>query len=99
MVMLEKLRPLRDCLLVERIEKNEEKTAGGIYIPEAAKEEKPQVGRVLAVGTGRITPEGNAIPMQVKKDDIVFFGKFSGTDASKSLLILREEDVLGIIEK
>lgn len=97
--MLEKMRPLRDCILVERVDKQEEKTAGGIYIPEAAKEERPQVGRVLATGSGRLSPEGVAIPMQVKKDDLIFFGKFSGTDAGKNLLILREDDVLGVIEQ
>lgn len=96
--MFEKLRPLRDCILIKRVEENTEKTAGGIFIPAVAKEERAQVGKVLAVGTGRLTPEGAAIPLQVKKDDLVFFGKFSGTDAGKDLVVLREDDILGIIE-
>ncbi len=96
--MFEKLRPLRDCILIKRVEENAEKTAGGIFIPAVAKEERAQIGKVLAVGTGRVTPEGTAIPLQVKKDDLVFFGKFSGTDAGKDLVVLREDDILGIIE-
>lgn len=96
--MLEKLRPLRDCLLVQRIEDTEKKTTGGIYIPDAVKEDGPRLGEVLAVGPGRVTSEGKVIQMEIKKGDHIFFGKFSGTDAGKNLTILREEDVLGVIE-
>jgi chaperonin GroES len=80
-----KLKPLHDRLLVKRLESLEQKTAGGLYIPDAAKE-KPQIGQVLSVGTGRITPEGTVIPLQVKVGDKVFFGKYSGTDAGDDLL-------------
>lgn len=95
--MLEKLRPLYDRILVQRLEGHEEKTAGGIIIPDAAKE-KAQTGKVIAVGTGRLTPEGKALAMQIKKGDTIFFGKYSGTEAGDNLLILREEEVLGILE-
>lgn len=96
--MLETLRPLRDCLLVKQVENMDKKTEGGIYLPDTAKEDRPQVGEVLAAGPGRVTAEGKTVPMEVKKGDYIFFGKFSGTDAGKNLIILREDDVLGIIE-
>lgn len=96
---LERLQPLRDCILVRRIKKDEEKTAGGIYIPDAAKDDQPQFAAVVAVGTGKVTKDGTVIPLQVKKGDLVFFGKFAGTDAGKDLLVLREDDVLGIIQE
>lgn len=94
-----KIRPLGDRILVKRI-KEEEKSKGGIIIPETAKE-KPQQGIVDAVGTGRKDENGKIIPMDVKKGDKVLFGKYSGNEIKiddQELLIMREEEILGIIE-
>ena len=94
-----KVRPLQDRILVERIE--EEVKKGNIIIPDSAKE-KPQQGKVIAVGTGRIDESGKRIPLDVKKGDLILFGKYSGNEIKvddKELLIMREEDVLAIIEK
>ena len=93
------IRPLFDRVLVELIENNkEEVTAGGIYIPDAAKE-KPRIGKVVAVGTGKVTTEGKTVPFQVKAGDTVFVAKYSGTEVGKKdQLILREEEILGIVE-
>ena len=85
--------------MVERIE--EEVKKGNIIIPDSAKE-KPQQGKVIAVGTGRIDESGKRIPMDVKKGDLILFGKYSGNEIKvddKELLIMREEDVLAVIEK
>ncbi len=95
--MLDTLRPLQDRLLVQRIEGMEEKTVGGIIIPDTSKE-KGQTGKVLAVGPGRLTPEGKLVPMDVKKGDTIFFGKYAGTEVSDSLLIIRADEVLAIVE-
>lgn len=95
--MFEKLRPLYDRLLVRRVEDVEEKSPAGIIIPDTAKE-KGQVGKVLAVGEGRRTESGTLLPLKVKVGDTVFFAKYAGTDAGKELIILREDDVLGIVE-
>ena len=95
--MFDNFRPLFDKVLVERLEAEDEKTSGGIIIPDAAKE-KAQIGRVLAVGPGRITNEGKLVPCSVKKGDRVFFGKYAGTEAEKNLLVIREEEILGVIE-
>ncbi|MCK5632188.1 co-chaperone GroES [bacterium] len=95
--MIEKIRPLYDRLLVKRLEK-EETTAGGIFIPDSAKE-KTQTGEVIATGKGRLLPDGSLKPLVVKAGDTVFFGKFSGTDADSDHIILREDEVLGIIKK
>jgi len=95
--MFEKFRPLGDRVLVERIE-DEEKTAGGIFIPDAAKE-KAQTGKVIAVGTGRIDTSGKVTPLHVNVGDMVYFGKYSGTEAGKEYLIVREDEILGIIER
>lgn len=95
--MFKKLRPLGDRVLVERVDL-EEKTSGGIIIPDAAKE-KAQVGRILAVGNGRVTPEGVVMPMQVKIGDRIFFGKYAGIEAGTNVLILREDEILGVIEE
>ena len=95
-----KIRPLNDRVLVLRID-GEEKTAGGIIIPDTAKE-KPQEGRVVAVGPGKTDDDGKRIPLEVKKDDRVLFGKYAGTDIKidgVEHLIMREDDILGIIEK
>lgn len=93
-----KIRPLHDRVIVKRIEE-EEKTKGGIIIPDTAKE-KPQEGRVIAVGPGR-HEEGKLIPLDVKAGDRILFGKYSGTEIKlngEEHLIMREEDILGIIE-
>ena len=92
------VRPLRDRVLVKRVEE-EEKTKGGIIIPDTAKE-KPIQGQVKAVGSGRIDENGQSIPMEVKVGDKILFGKFSGTEVKiegEELLIMRESDILGII--
>ncbi|GAB4146611.1 MAG: co-chaperone GroES [Sphingomonadales bacterium] len=93
-------RPLHDRVLVRRLE-SEEKTAGGIIIPDTAKE-KPQEGKVVAVGSGNRDETGKLIPLDVKAGDVVLFGKWSGTEVKidgEELLIMKESDVLGIIEK
>ena len=95
--MFEKMRPLFDRMLVQRLE-TEEKTVGGIIIPDNAKE-KGQTGKVIAVGTGRLTPEGTNIPMQVKVGDVVFFGKYAGTEAGDDHLVIKEDEVIGVVEK
>ena len=94
------IRPLHDRLLVERLEEKEVKK-GGIVIPDTAKE-KPQEAKVIAVGTGRVTDEGQKIPLDVKAGDRVLFGKWSGTEVKidgEELLIMKESDLLGIIGK
>ena len=94
-----KIRPLADRIVVERVE--EEVKKGGIIIPDTAKE-KPQQGKVIAVGVGRVDDKGNRIAMEVKKGDLILFGKYSGNEIrmnDKEVLIMREEDVLAIIEK
>ena len=91
-------RPLHDRVLVRRIEADE-KTAGGLIIPDTAKE-KPQEGEVIAVGGGARTEKGEIIPVSVKKGDRVLFGKYSGTEVKiegKELVILKESDILGVI--
>ena len=90
------IRPLHDRILGERIDV-EEKTESGIIIPDSAKE-KAQTGNVLAVGQGKRDEQGKRIPLDVKKGDVVFFGKYSGTEAGEDLLILREDEILGIVE-
>ena len=94
-----KLRPLHDRVIVERLEE-EEKTAGGIIIPDTAKE-KPQQGRVIAVGKGKVLENGQVIPLAVKEGDRVLFGKYSGSDIKiegDERLIMREDDILAIVE-
>ena len=94
-----KLRPLHDRILVKRLEEQEVKK-GGIIIPDTAKE-KPQEGKVVAVGTGKVNEEGKKIPLDVKAGDRILFGKYSGSEVKvedEEYLILREEDVLGIID-
>lgn len=94
-----KLRPLHDRVIVERLEE-EEKTGGGIIIPDTAKE-KPQQGRVIAVGKGKVLENGQVIPLAVKEGDRVLFGKYSGADIKiegDERLIMREDDILAIIE-
>ena len=91
-------RPLHDRVLVRRVEA-EEKTAGGIIIPDTAKE-KPQEGEVVAVGTGARSDDGKVTPMDVKQGDKILFGKWSGTEVrvnGEDLLIMKESDILGIV--
>jgi chaperonin GroES len=94
-----KFKPLRDRVLV-KYSSEEEKTAGGLYIPDAAKE-KPQKGNVIAVGPGRVTDDGKRQPLEVKVGDTILFDKYSGSKIKiddEEHLIIREEDILGIIE-
>ena len=91
-------KPLHDRVLVERIEA-EEKTAGGIIIPDNAKE-KPQQGKVIATGTGAVNDNGQVTPLAVKTGDTILFGKWSGTEIKldgKDYLIMKESDILGIM--
>ena len=94
-----KVRPLHDRILVKRVEE-EKKSKGGIIIPDTAKE-KPQEAKVIAVGTGRVTDAGKLVAIEVKKGDRVLFGKYSGSEVTiegEEHLIIREEDVLAILE-
>ena len=95
-----KIRPLHDKILVKRLQE-EEKTKGGIIIPDTAKE-KPMEGEVVSAGKGRVTEEGKVVPLDVKAGDRVLFSKYAGTEVKiegAEYLIMREEDILGIIEK
>jgi len=94
-----KLRPLQDRILVQRV-KEEEKTKGGIIIPDTAKE-KPIEGRVIAAGKGKLSEKGKRMALEVKKGDRILFGKYSGNEIKiegEEYLIMREDDVLGVIE-
>ncbi len=93
------IRPLQDRLLVKRLEKDE-KSKGGIIIPDTAKE-KPQEGEVVAVGKGKVGDDGKVVPLDVKKGDKILFSKYAGTEIKidgQEILIMREDDVLGVIE-
>jgi chaperonin GroES len=93
------LRPLQDRVLVKRLEEKEQ-VQGGIIIPDTAKE-KPQQAKVLAVGPGRVTDDGKLQPIEIKVGDTVVFGKYAGTEVKidgDDLLIIREDDVLGVLE-
>jgi chaperonin GroES len=95
-----KIRPLQDRVIVKRVEE-EEKTKGGIIIPDTAKE-KPMEGKVIAVGKGKLLEDGKIHPLDVKAGDRVLFGKYAGTEvkiAEEEHLIMREDDILGVIEK
>ena len=94
-----KVTPLNDRVLVLRIDQ-EEKTAGGIIIPDTAKE-KPQEGKVVAVGPGKLSDKGERIPLDLKESDRVLFGKYAGSDIKidgVEHLILREDDILGVVQ-
>lgn len=94
------IRPLHDRLIVKRLAE-EEKTKGGIIIPDNAKE-KPQEGEVIAVGSGKVLEDGKRSPLEIKKGDKILFGKYSGTEIKVDgieYLMMREEDVLGVVEK
>ena len=98
MTEFQKFKPYGDRVLVKRLEE-QEKTAGGIIIPEAAKEKAHQ-GTVVAVGNGKFDAVTHKItPVQVKEGDVVYFGKYAGTEAGKDYLIIREDEILGIVEK
>lgn len=93
------LRPLQDRIIVKRLEE-ESMTAGGLYIPDTAKE-KPQKGEIVAVGKGKITEAGKVIPVDLKVGDTVLFGKYAGTEIKidgADYLIMREDDILGVVE-
>ena len=95
-----KIRPLQDRVIVQRIAE-EEKTKGGLIIPDTAKE-KPQEGKIVAVGKGKLNEDGKITPLDVKVNDRVLFGKYSGSEINidgEEHLIMREDDILGIIEK
>ncbi|CAO0823652.1 cochaperonin GroES [Desulfarculales bacterium] len=95
-----KIKPLQDRVIVKRMEE-ETKTSGGIIIPDSAKE-KPQQGKILAVGPGKVLEGGTRIDMTVKIGDLVLFGKYSGSEVKidgEEVLIMREDDILGIINK
>ncbi len=95
-----KIRPLQDRIIVKRLE-SEEKTKGGIIIPDSA-QEKPMEGKVIAVGKGKLNDDGKRIAPDVKAGDIVLFSKYAGTEVkidSEEHLIMREDDILGVIEK
>ncbi len=94
-----KFRPLYDRILVERVE-SEEKTAGGIILPDSAKE-KPQQGKIIAVGHGKRLEDGKLIPLEVKAGDTILFGKYAGSEIKiegNEYLIMKEDDVLGLVE-
>lgn len=92
---IKNIRPLYDRILVEKVP-GEEKTIGGIFIPDAA-QEKPQIGKVIAIGNGKILSNGSILPMTVKVGDTIFFSKFAGTEIAEGFLFVREEEVLAII--
>ncbi|MBS3809557.1 MAG: co-chaperone GroES [Desulfobacterales bacterium] len=95
-----KIKPLNDRILVKRLEE-ESKTKGGIIIPDSAKE-KPAQGEVIAVGDGKLNDDGKRMPLQVKEGDRVLFAKYAGTEVKieeEEHLVMREDDILGIIEK
>lgn len=92
------VRPLHDRILVKRMAE-EEKTAGGLFIPDTAKE-KPQRGQIVATGKGRVTEDGKVLPLEVKSGDKILFSKYAGTELKldgSEYLMMREEDILGII--
>jgi chaperonin GroES len=94
-----KIRPLHDRVIVTRIEE-EERTKGGIIIPDTAKE-KPQEGKVVAVGKGKVNDDGKVMPLDVKAGDRILFGKYSGSEVKidgEEYLIMREDDILGVLE-
>jgi chaperonin GroES len=95
-----KIRPLHDRVLVQRLEEDLEKTKGGIIIPDTAKE-KPQQGKIIAVGKGKVSEDGKVTPLDVNVGDTVLFGKYAGSEIKvdgEERLIMREEDILGIVE-
>jgi chaperonin GroES len=97
--MATSIRPLNDRIIVQRVEE-EEQMRGGLYIPDTAKE-KPQEGKVIAVGNGKLLESGSRTPIDIKPGDRILFGKYAGTEVKldgEEYLILREDDVLGVVE-
>ena len=95
-----KLRPLQDRIVVKRVEE-ETTTKGGIIIPDTAKE-KPAEGKVVAVGNGKVADDGKRIALEIKTGDRILFGKYSGTEvkiAGEELVVMREDDIMGVVEK
>jgi len=95
-----KIRPLHDRVLVKRLEEQIETTKGGIIIPDTAKE-KPQQGKVIAAGKGKVTEDGKVLPLDVKEGDTILFGKYAGSEIKidgEEHLIMREDDILGVVE-
>ena len=95
-----KIRPLQDRVIVRRLEEAVEKSKGGIIIPDTAKE-KPQHGKIIAVGKGKVNDDGKLTPLDVKVGDKILFGKYSGSEIKidgEEHLIMREEDILGVVE-
>ena len=95
-----KVRPLHDRIIVLRLEDEEEQKVGGIIIPDTAKE-KPQQGKVIAAGNGKVKDDGSVTPLDVKAGDRVLFGKWSGTEVKlngEDLIIMKESDIMGVIE-
>jgi chaperonin GroES len=95
-----KIRPLQDRVMVKRLENGVEKTKGGIIIPDTAKE-KPAQGKIVAVGKGKVNDDGKLMPVGVKVGDTILFGKYSGSEVEldgEEHLIMREEDILGVVE-
>jgi chaperonin GroES len=98
--MATKVRPLHDRIIVERIEESAEQVVGGIIIPDTAKE-KPQQGKVIAVGKGKVKDDGSITPLDVKPGDRVLFGKYSGQEIKldgTEFLMMREDEILGVVE-
>jgi chaperonin GroES len=94
-----KVRPLHDRIIVQRLEEDDEQQVGGIIIPDTAKE-KPQQGKVMAVGKGKVKEDGGILPMDVKDGDTILFGKYSGQEIKldgDDYLIMREDEVLGVV--
>jgi chaperonin GroES len=95
-----KIRPLQDRVMVKRLENGVEKTKGGIIIPDTAKQ-KPEQGKIVAVGKGKVNDDGKLMPVGVKVGDTILFGKYSGSEVEldgEEHLIMREEDILGVVE-
>jgi chaperonin GroES len=93
--MSERISPLGDKVLIRRSD-FEEKTPGGIIIPDSAKE-KTQQGKVIAVGPGKTLNDGKVLPLAVKAGDVVFFGKYAGTEVGSEFIIVREDEILGVV--
>jgi len=96
--MYEKINPLYDRVLVKKVDLTQEETEGGIIMPDTGKE-KAQTGQVIAVGHGRLLSHGELKPLQVQNGDMVFFGKYAGTEAGDEYLILKEDEILGTIQQ
>ncbi len=95
--MFERFRPLGDRVLVKRIEIEQELSIGGIIIPDSAKE-KAQTAEVVAVGNGKMDNAGKVTPLQVKVGDVIYLGKYAGTEAGKDHMIVREDEILGVVD-